>query len=110
MSYCLSGPAEGVEGQIAAKPAASAARSKEFDPLSKQQSSEESSQNKVMSSFGIPNDSKYHYPTNCPFQLFSKTTNVRDQSAHLESILALLFTLYHYVPPTLYFVICLFDP
>ena len=67
MSYCLSGPAEGVEGQTATKPAASAARSKEFDPLSKQQSSEESSQNKVMSSFGIPNDSKYHSPTNCPF-------------------------------------------
>lgn len=37
------------------KPAVSVAGDKEFDPLSKQKSVEETPQNKVMSSFGISN-------------------------------------------------------
>ncbi len=54
-----SGPAEGVDGQSAPKPTASVAKSKEFDPLSKQQSTEENAQSKVMSSFGIQNDCEF---------------------------------------------------
>lgn len=40
---------------------ANAAHSKEFDPLSSQRAVEENTQNKVMSSFGLSTDGKFHF-------------------------------------------------